>query len=62
MLSGDLDQAAVLLKRARRQDPDEPEVHEGAARLATRLGDERRAERHLRKAASLRARLQADRP
>ena len=55
IVGGDFQRAASLLKRAKRRGPVEPEVFESLARLAIREGEPARAERHLRKAAGLRA-------
>lgn len=55
IVGGDYRRAASLLKRAKRRYPVEPEVFESLARLALRENEPARAERHLRKAADLRA-------
>ncbi|MEE4271045.1 MAG: tetratricopeptide repeat protein [Thermoanaerobaculales bacterium] len=54
MARGDLRSAEGYLKRAKRRFPREPEVWDGLARYAARTGDEKRQQRYLRKARTLR--------
>ena len=54
MLRGANREAQGYLKRAKRWDPKEPEVYDGLARLADKMGETRRAEKYLRKAERLR--------
>jgi Flp pilus assembly protein TadD len=53
MLHGNNREAEKYLKKARRWYPREPEVYEGLARLAGRMGDTRRAEKYIRRAREL---------
>lgn len=54
MLAGRMDEAGKYLRRAKRLDPDEPEVWDALARLARRSGQERREAKCRKKADSLR--------
>jgi Flp pilus assembly protein TadD len=54
MLSGRLEEARKYLRRAKRLDPDEPEVWDALARLARRTGQERLVAKYRQKADALR--------
>lgn len=54
MVQGDLESARRRLRRARWWYGNEPEVYYAMARLASRVGDETRADRYARRAAELR--------
>lgn len=51
---GDVREAEKYLKRAKRWDPKEPEVFEGLARHAAKVGDHQKAEKYTLKAEKLR--------
>ena len=55
MLSGQTREARKYLQRARRLDPEEPEVWEALARLARRTGQVRQEEKYRLKAETLRS-------
>lgn len=61
MLHGNNREAEKYLKKARRWYPREPEVYDGLARLARRMGDTGREERYLRRARELRGADPGDR-
>lgn len=61
MLHGNNREAEKYLKRAKRWYSKEPEVYEGLARLARRMGDARREAKYLRKASRLRSVENGDR-
>jgi len=54
---GDMEGARSLLRRARRNFPHVPEVHEGLARWYHDAGDARRAAHHMARAERLRAKM-----
>lgn len=54
MLAGRMDEAGKYLRRAKRLDPDEPEVWDALARLARRTGQDRREAKCRKKADTLR--------